>query len=80
MVRAPHPCNRLALGTMARFSNARHALVAASLEDGSLACDPLARALAVGLIDIRAAPDAEPFEALVRAADLAQLAGTAAHR
>ena len=80
MVRAPHACNPLALGTMARFSNARHALVAAPQEDGSLACDALARALAVGLIDIRAALDAESFEALVGAADIARLAGTAARR
>jgi hypothetical protein len=37
---------------MARFSMARHALVAAPLEDGSLAFDALARTVAVGLIDI----------------------------
>jgi len=52
MVRAPHACNPLALGTIARFSIARNALVAAPLEDGSLAFDALARTLAVGLIDI----------------------------
>jgi hypothetical protein len=46
---------------MACFSNARHALVDASLGDGSLACDALARELAVGIIDIWAALDAESF-------------------
>src|SRR5687767_885650 len=80
MVRAPRPRNPLALGPMARVPNARHALVAAPLEDGSLARDALARALAVGLIDIWSALDAESFEALVRAADIARLAITATLR
>src|SRR5688572_14181367 len=80
MVRAPRPRNPLAPGPMARFANARHALVAAPLENGSLACVALARELTVVLIDIWSALDAESFEALVRAADIARLAVTATLR